>query len=71
MVFERKIEYRLNTMVMSLSEDKVVTAMNRTDGLFQIKAGAVILAMGCRERPKGSLNTPGFRPAGIYTAGTA
>ena len=58
-------------MVMDISEDKTVTAMNRTDGMFQIKAGAVILAMGCRERPRGALNIPGYRPAGIYSAGTA
>ena len=56
---------------MDISHDKVVTAMNRTDGMFQIQAGAVILAMGCRERPRGALNIPGYRPAGIYSAGTA
>ncbi len=66
-----KIEYKLNTMVMDISGDKVVTAMNREDGLFEIKAQAVILAMGCRERPRGALNIPGYRPAGIYSAGTA
>ena len=65
------IEYRLDTMVMDISADKVVTAMNRADGMFQIKAKAVILAMGCRERPRGALNIPGYRPAGIYSAGTA
>ena len=46
------IPYKLNTMVMDLSADKVVTAMNRTDGLFQVQAKAVVLAMGCRERPR-------------------
>jgi NADPH-dependent 2,4-dienoyl-CoA reductase/sulfur reductase-like enzyme len=66
-----KIEYKLNTMVMDITEDKTVTAMNREDGLFQIQAKAVILAMGCRERPRGALNIPGYRPAGIYSAGTA
>ena len=45
--------------------------MNREDGLFEIQAKAVILAMGCRERPRGALNIPGYRPAGIYSAGTA
>ena len=65
------IEYRLDTMVMDISADKVVTAMNRADGMFQIKAKVVILAMGCRERPRGALNIPGYRPAGIYSAGTA
>jgi NADPH-dependent 2,4-dienoyl-CoA reductase/sulfur reductase-like enzyme len=70
-VFALEIPYKLNTMVMDISEDKVITAMNKEDGLFQIKAGAVILAMGCRERPRGALNIPGYRPAGIYSAGTA
>ena len=61
----------LDTMVLELSPEKVVTAMSRERGLFQIQAGAVILAMGCRERARGSLRIPGFRPAGIYSAGTA
>lgn len=68
---ELHIEYKLDTMVMDISDSRVITAMNRTDGLFEIKAKAVILAMGCRERPRGALNIPGFRPAGIYSAGTA
>lgn len=70
-VLDAKIDYLLETMVVDLSSDRVVTAMNRKDGLFQIKAGAVILAMGCRERPRGALGIPGFRPAGIFSAGTA
>ena len=70
-VYELGIEYKLNTMVMDISADKVVTAMNREDGMFQIPAKAVILAMGCRERPRGALNIPGYRPAGIFSAGTA
>ena len=70
-VLEAKIEYRLNTMVMDISPDRVVTAMSRADGMYQIQAGAVILAMGCRERPRGALNIPGYRPAGIFSAGTA
>ena len=70
-VKELEIPYKLNTMVLDLAEDKTVTAMNREDGLFQLKPKAVILAMGCRERPRGALNIPGYRPAGIYTAGTA
>lgn len=68
---ELGIEYRLNTMVMDISHEKVVTAMNREEGLFEIQAKAVILAMGCRERSRGALNIPGYRPAGIYSAGTA
>ena len=70
-VLVEKIEYRLNTMVMDISADRVVTAMSREDGMYQIQAGAVILAMGCRERPRGALNIPGYRPAGIFSAGTA
>ena len=65
------IPCKLNTMVMDISPDKVVTAMNREDGLIEIKAKAVVLCMGCRERPRGALNIPGYRPAGIYSAGTA
>ena len=68
---ELQIPYKLNTMVLDLAADKTVTAMNKTDGLFQLHPKAVILAMGCRERPRGALNIPGYRPAGIYTAGTA
>ena len=70
-VLERGIEYKLNTMGMDITADKKVTAMNREDGLFEIQAKAVILAMGCRERSRGALNIPGYRPAGIYSAGTA
>ena len=58
-------------MVLDISEDKVITATNSENGLFQIEARAIILAMGCRERPKGALNIAGTRPAGIYSAGTA
>ena len=71
MAKEEGIPYKLNTMVIDISKEKVVTAINREEGLFQVKAGAVILAMGCRERPRGALNIPGYRPAGIYSAGTA
>ena len=70
-VLDRGIAYKLNTMVLSISEGKKITAVNRTDGLIEIEATAVILAMGCRERSRGALNIPGFRPAGIYSAGTA
>ena len=68
---ELNIEYKLNTMVMDIDSNKTVTAMNREEGLFTIDAKSVILAMGCRERPRGALNIPGYRPAGIYSAGTA
>ena len=70
-VAELKIEYKLNTMVMDITPAKEITAMNRTDGLFHIQAKSIILAMGCRERSRGALNIPGYRPAGIYSAGTA
>lgn len=70
-VEELKIPYKLNTMVMDISGDKKITAMNREDGMFEIQAKAIILAMGCRERSRGALNIPGYRPAGIYSAGTA
>ncbi len=70
-VEERGIEYKLNTMVMDISSEKVVTAMNSTDGMFTVEAKAVVLAMGCRERSRGALNIPGYRPAGIFSAGTA
>ena len=66
-----QIPYLLETMVLSISEDRTITAMNREQGIFTLDAGAVILAMGCRERPRGALNIAGTRPAGIYSAGTA
>jgi NADPH-dependent 2,4-dienoyl-CoA reductase/sulfur reductase-like enzyme len=68
---ERNIPYKLDTMVLSISGDRVVTAVNRTDGLMKIRAGAIVLAMGCRERSRGALRIPGYRPAGVYSAGTA
>lgn len=70
-LFEHGIEYKLNTMVTHISSEKVVTAMNHEEGLFEIKAKAIVLAMGCRERSRGALNIPGYRPAGVYSAGTA
>ena len=68
---ELNIEYKLHTMVCDISHDKVVTVMNREEGMVMYQAKAVVLAMGCRERPRGALNIPGYRPAGIYSAGTA
>ena len=70
-VDELGIERRLGTMVMDISEDRVVTAVSADAGITRIQADAVVLAMGCRERPRGALATPGYRPAGIYSAGTA
>lgn len=70
-VQQMHIPYLLRTMVLDLSEDRVLTVTGPETGLIQIRAQAVILAMGCRERPRGALNIPGYRPAGIYSAGTA
>ena len=70
-VKERGIPYMTETMVTELRADRTVVARSAAMGIFEIKAGAVILAMGCRERPKGALGIAGTRPAGIYTAGTA
>ena len=70
-VRERNIPFKLNTMVLDITPEKIVTAMNSEDGLFTIEANTIILAMGCRERPKGALNIAGTRPAGVFTAGTA
>ena len=65
------IECRLNAMVIGITEDLRVTYVSAEDGLATLQAGAIVLAMGCRERPRGALNIPGTRPAGIYSAGTA
>lgn len=70
-VEKRNIETLVNTTVLSLSNDKTITAVNPTDGVFTVRAKAVILAMGCRERSRGALNIAGSRPAGVYSAGTA
>lgn len=70
-VIDKKIPVLLNTMVLAVDESKVITASNTEDGIFQIEAKAIILAMGCRERPRGALNIAGTRPSGIYSAGMA
>ena len=64
------IQYMLNTMVLDVSSG-AVTAVNGQEGVFTVECGAVVLCMGCRERPRGALNIPGLRPAGVFTAGTA
>ena len=69
-VAERNIRVYTETMVTSVTTDKLVTAQNR-NGILKIQAKAVILAMGCRERSRGALNISGSRPAGVYSAGTA
>ncbi len=65
------IKYETGSMVLSISRDKEITVVSRENGLRTVQADAVVLAMGCRERPRGALNIPGTRPQGIYTAGTA
>ena len=71
MVQETGMEVMLNTMVLEVTGEKKIIATNASLGIFEIEAEAIILAMGCRERAKGSLNIAGTRPAGIYSAGTA
>jgi NADPH-dependent 2,4-dienoyl-CoA reductase/sulfur reductase-like enzyme len=66
-----QIDYKLDTMVLDINSDKMITAINEKDGILELKAKAVVLAMGCRERPRGAVNIPGSRCSGIYTAGTA
>ena len=70
-VKELEIPFKLDTMVIDFTADKIVHAVNNKEGLIEIKTKAIILAMGCRERTRGAINMPGFRPAGIYTAGQA
>ena len=70
-VLEYGIPAQCDTMVIDITPDKVVTAVSRGAGLEHFKAKSIILAMGCRERPRGSLGTPGWRCSGIFTAGTA
>ena len=70
-VKELEIPCLTGTMVLDITPEKIITIMNRKDGVVQIQAKSIILAMGCRERPRGALNIPGYRPMGIYSAGTA
>lgn len=70
-VNEYQIPYKLNTMVLELNKNKELTAVNEQDGILELKAKSIILAMGCRERPRGAINIPGSRCAGIFTAGAA
>lgn len=70
-VEELGIDYKLNTFVLDINDKKELAVVNSTDGFFSIQAKAIILAMGCRERPRGAINIPGTRPSGIFTAGTA
>ncbi len=70
-VNDLKIPYILDTMVIEITKDKKIYAVNNKEGLIEVSAKAIILAMGCRERTRGAINIPGFRPSGIYTAGQA
>ena len=70
-VKEANIEYKLDSMVIDITKDKQITYVSKNDGLNIINAKAIVLAMGCRERSRGALNIPGFRPAGVYSAGAA
>ncbi len=70
-VYDTDIDVKVDTMVLDISQDNIVTACNNFDGLLQIKATAIVLAMGCRERPRGALSIAGSRASGIMTAGTA
>lgn len=70
-VYKTDIDVKVDTMVLDISPENVVTAVNNFDGLLTIQAKAVVLAMGCRERPRGALSIAGCRASGIMTAGTA
>lgn len=70
MVKEENIDYMLNTMVLNINKDKTIEALGE-EGLINIESDAIILAMGCRERTRGAIDIPGYRPAGVYTAGAA
>lgn len=70
-VRETDIQVLLETMVLEVTEDRTIYAVNSSEGMLEISAKAVVLAMGCRERTRGALRIPGKRPAGIFSAGTA
>lgn len=71
LVRQKHIVYKLNSMVIHLNKDKILEYVNPEDGYVQVKAGAIILAMGCRERTRGAIAVPGYRPSGVWSAGTA
>lgn len=66
-----KVKVLLNTMVIKITQDRIIEYTNPNEGYVQIQADSIILAMGCRERTRGAISIPGYRPAGIWTAGTA
>ena len=65
------IDIKTDTMVLDISDSRLIQAVNPTDGYLSIQAGAIVMAMGCRERTRGAIGIPGTRPAGVYTAGCA
>lgn len=71
MILDKNIEFMLNTIITEIQEDKTIIGFNHTEGLVHIKAKAIILAMGARERTRGAIKIPGTRPSGVYTAGLA
>jgi NADPH-dependent 2,4-dienoyl-CoA reductase/sulfur reductase-like enzyme len=71
MVKNTDIEYKLDTMVLNVSPEKIVSTINPVDGYQEIKAKSVVLSMGCRERTRGAIAIPGDRPSGVFTAGSA
>lgn len=70
-VQQTEIELKLNTMVLHITPEKEITAVSPEDGYMKFSAGAVVLAMGCRERSRGAVGIGGTRPSGVFTAGTA
>ena len=70
MAKEENIDYMLNTMVLNITESKAIKALGE-EGLLDIEADSIVLAMGCRERTRGAIDIAGYRPAGVYTAGAA
>ncbi|MVX63572.1 FAD-binding protein [Clostridium chromiireducens] len=71
MIENTDVEIKLDTMVLEIGKDKTVYAINTEEGFMELKAKAIILAMGCRERTRGAINIPGDRPAGVFSAGAA
>ena len=68
---DNRIDVKTETMVIKITPNKRIIAINRNDGLLHIQAKTIVLAMGCRERTREAIAIPGNRPAGIFTAGTA
>ena len=71
MLSKTGVEVKTDTMALAVSPERIVSFINPADGYKSVKAGAVVLAMGCRERTRGAISTPGTRCSGIFTAGAA